>query len=588
MATSRESDSPGEEGTPTPPSTSPGEPAHAVDDEHAATHLAGGAGAVVGPSPFVGFGLRDAISGLGVLGRRSLRNPKALVAGTPRAAWHLLRIGTGKSPVAPEPGDKRFRDPVWQTNPLFRALMQGYLFLGHEADEVVEHLGLDQKDVEKVEFVIHLIREGLAPTNNLLTNPVALRELKRTRGRSIVRGAGHLVHDVRRNHAMPSQVNRKPFRVGENLAVTPGAVIHRTEMMEVIQYTPQTPQVYARPMLVIPPQVNKYYALDLAPGRSMYEYLLQHGIQVYGISWRNPTKAQRDWGFDAYAAQALEAVDVVREVSRSADVNVMGGCAGGMMVSILAAILAEHGDRRIHSATTLVTLLDSKVDAEILLFASPRTVAAAKRMSGKQGVLDGWKMAQVFAWLRPNELIWNYWVNNYLLGKEPPAFDILAWNADTTRLPARLHHELLEIVTENQLATPGRVRILDTPVDISAIDIDTYVVGGLTDHITPWGGCYRTTQMVGGSSEFVLCSSGHVQSLVAAPSHRGLAYYVNPATPADPDEWFAGAQRHEGTWWEHWVQWLGERSGRRRRAPAKLGNAAHPVLEKAPGTYVRQ
>ncbi len=534
----------------------------------------------------MGFGTRDALDGLLTLGKHTLTKPWALVKATPKTLREAAKIGAGRSDIQPDARDKRFRDSAWEDVRLLKGLMQLYLYLGSEADHLVENLGMSPKEAERVEFVVGLIRESLAPTNNVVTNPAALRKAKETKGKSLVTGLSNLVHDVRENHAMPSQVNLKPFKVGINLAVTPGAVIYRNEVMEVIHYKPQSPMMGTRPLVVIPPQVNKYYALDLAPGRSMYEYLLQHGIQVFGISWRNPTKEQRDWSFDTYAEAALEAIDVARAVSGSDDVNLMGGCAGGMMVSILSAVLGARGDTRIHSATTLVTLLDSRVDAEILLFASKDTVKAAKLQSSRTGVLDGWRMGQVFAWLRPNELVWNYWVNNYLMGNSPPAFDILAWNADTTRLPAAMHHQLLDIVIENQLIFPGKLKILDTPVDLSKISIDMFVVAGITDHITPWHGCYHTVQLVSGNAEFVLCSSGHVQTLVSAPGHRGAHYFTNSQTPPDPDDWKAAAERHEGTWWEHWVEWLGERSGPKKRPRRTLGNKQYPPKEPAPGMYI--
>ncbi len=559
------------------------------DDDHRiafdAENLAGGAGAVNGPSPFVGFGVRDAVGGLVTLGSRTLRNPKALAAVAPRTVKELAMIGLGRSTVAPDKKDKRFRDEAWQDGKL-RKIMQLYLTLGAEADEIVEHLGLQEKDVERVEFVTGLIREALAPTNNIITNPAALRKAQQTRGKSLAKGFSNLVDDLRNNHMMPAQVNRQPYHVGINLAVTRGKVIFRNDVVEILHYRPQSEKVGTRPLVVIPPQVNKYYALDLAPGRSMYEYLLQNGIQVFGLSWRNPTAKERDWDFNTYADAAIEAIDVVREVSGSDDVNIMGGCAGGMMVSILSAIDAARGTGRIHSSTMLVTLLDSRTDAEILLFASPKTVEAAKKQSSKKGYLDGWRMAQVFAWLRPNELVWNYWVNNYLLGNDPPTFDILAWNADTTRLPEAMHHQLLEIVIYNKLTKPGKVEILDTPIDISNITQDTYVVGGVTDHITPWEGTYSTTRMVSGDCRFVLTSSGHVQTLVAAPGHRGLTYYTNPDLPNEAEKWFAGAEKHDGTWWADWVEWLKPRSGELKDPPVTAGNENYPPMEEAPGTYI--
>ncbi|PID54667.1 MAG: class II poly(R)-hydroxyalkanoic acid synthase [Micrococcales bacterium] len=554
------------------------------DLAHRAAELAGGVG--VGPSPFVGYGPRDAAGGLLTLGRYSIRKPLALIEAAPRAATQLARIGTGRSEVAPEKSDRRFRDPAWQERRLYKALMQLYLYVGQELDELIEGLELSELDTERVEFVVGLVREAVAPTNNILTNPAALRRARETKGRSLAKGFGHLVHDVRHNHGMPSQVNRKPYKVGVNMAVTPGAVVFRNDVCELIQYTPQTATVGSRPLVVVPPQVNKYYALDLAPGRSGYEYLVSQGIQLFGISWRNPTAKERNWSFDTYSEAALEAIDVARDISRSPDVNIMGGCAGGMQAMMLASLDAQREDKAINSVSLLVTLLDNVVDAEILMFASPRTVKLAKLQSSLVGYLDGWRMAQVFAWLRPNELVWNYWVNNYLMGQDPPSFDILAWNADTTRLPAKLHHQLLDVVAENQLAEPGKLEVLGTPFDISKVTVDCYVAAGSTDHITPWVGCYSTTQMVGGKAQFVLPASGHVQTLIADTSNTRSHYYTNPETPATPQEWREGATDNQGSWWEHWAVWLNERSGTRKKARKTLGNKRYQPMEAAPGTYI--
>jgi polyhydroxyalkanoate synthase subunit PhaC len=559
------------------------EPDHFV--EHAVDH-AGGAGAP-GPSPFVGFGVRDLLSGLRFVGAQVVRQPAPLVRSLPATTRELVRIVRGRSDLAPDRSDKRFRDPAWD-NFLSRRVVQIYLELGSGVEGFVGHSKMEGVSAERGGFALGLVRDALSPANLLLLNPEALKRAVGTKGGSLGHGARNFGDDLVKRRGLPNQVDRTPFAVGKNLAVSPGAVVHRTPVYELIQYTPQTEQVYQRPMLIVPPQVNKYYAMDLRPGRSMYEYLLQQGIQLFGVSWFNPTPAERDWGFDTYIQELLEATDVVREISGSEDLNAMGGCAGGLMLTLLAASLEGRGDRRINAASTLVTLLDSAIHADVLLFATPKTIAAAKRVSARKGVLEGRQMAKVFAWLRPNDLVWNYWVNNYLLGKDPPSFDILAWNADTTRLPARFHHELLDFVSRNQLVNPGDLEILGMPVDASQISCDSYHVGGRTDHITPWEGCYRTTQMLGGESQFVLCSSGHIQTLIASLDNPKLAYYVNPKTPPDPDSWFDGATRHDGSWWPHWAGWLRERSGELRDAPSTLGSKEHPAADPAPGQYVMQ
>jgi polyhydroxyalkanoate synthase len=533
-------------------------------------------------------GLLDQAAGaLRFAGRLAMGPPMAMMQLAPGAWMEMLRIALGQSHIQPEKWDHRFADKAWQQNPALRATMQAYLYSGGEVDDVVDSLGLDGMTAERVRFALILAREAMAPTNFFWTNPAAVKGWYDTGGLSVWRGAVNMARDMLSNHGMPSMVDRRPFKLGENIAISPGAVIHRSEVFELIQYTPQSKTVYARPMLVVPPQVNKYYALDLSHGRSMYEYLLQHGIQVFTISWRNPTGAQRDWDYDTYAQAVIEAIDVISQVSGSPDVNIFGGCLGGMTAAVVEAHLAALGEHRINSATLTVTMLDCESDGRMFLFASPATLALAKAVSKPTGVINGWQMGSMFSWLRPNDLVWNYWVNNYLLGQDPPAFDILAWNADQTRLSSAFHHQMLDMVAGNQLTHPGALTVLGTPIDISRIACDTYVVAGQTDHITPWKACYRSTQMVSGHSQFVLVSSGHIQTVVADPKHHGLGYYLNPETPPEPEQWLARATRHEGSWWEHWAGWLGERSGKKIAAPESLGSDRYPVLDPAPGRYVR-
>ena len=556
-----------------------------------AAELAGGAEgaeAVFGPGLFAGSGLGQAAQALRLLGQVTVRQPRALLQSWPKAGLELLRIGLGKSEVAPAKGDKRFADPAWQQNALFRTTMQAYLALGSELDAFVDNLGLEGVEAERMRFAASLLREAMAPTNFLATNPAALKRFLDTGGGSIRKGLANWAGDMRHNHGMPSMADVRPFKKGENIAASPGTVIHRGEVFELIQYMPQTNTVYQRPMVIVPPQVNKYYAMDLSPGRSLYEHLVKNGVQVFGMSWRNPTGEQRDWNFDTYVQATIEAVDVAREISGSPDVNIMGACLGGMTSALAQAHLAARGENKIRNGTLMVTLLDTKSEGRMFLFATPQTLAIARKVSEPTGVIDGWQMASMFSWLRPNDLVWNYWVNNYLLGQDPPAFDILAWNADTTRLTSAFHHQLLDMVAGDQLVHPGALTVLGTPIDLSRITGDTYVAAGRTDHITPWHTCYRSTQLVSGHAEFVLCSSGHIQTVVADPKHRGLGYFLNPETPPDAEQWLKGAQRHEGSWWDHWVAWLSERSGDRVAAPQAAGSRLFPPMEPAPGTYIFQ
>jgi polyhydroxyalkanoate synthase len=386
---------------------------------------------------------------------------------------------------------------------------------------------------------------------------------------------------------MPSTVDRRPFSVGGNLAVTPGRVVHRAEVFELIQYAPTTERTRTRPLVAIPPQINKFYIEDIAPGRSLIEHTVAAGLPYFAISWRNPTAQQRDWNLDTYVAACKEAIEVACAITGSPDANTVGICAGGITMACLLGHLAATGQPLVNAATFMVAGLDTSVESMVGMLASSAAVEAARSRSQRAGVLDGKDMAAVFAWLRPNDLVWNYWVNNYLLGEDPPAFDILYWNSDTTRLPAGLHSDFLDLYRTNGLARPGTLTVLGTPVDLSEVSSDTYVVAGSTDHIIPWTAAYRTTQLVGGRSEFVLSSSGHIQAIVNPPSNMRSSYLTRSGElPPSAEEWLDGAARQPGTWWDHWTAWLADRSGEERPAPVVLGSADHPALDPAPGRYV--
>jgi polyhydroxyalkanoate synthase len=339
-------------------------------------------------------------------------------------------------------------------------------------------------------------------------------------------------------------------------------------------------------VLMVPPQINKYYFMDLAPGRSFVEYAVSRGIPFFTLSWRNAGPEQGQWNFDTYAAAVLRALDVVCEITRSDDAHVLGLCAGGILTAATASHLAATGDDRLRTASFGVTLLDFETPAAIGLFDSGPVVSAARKWSARKRVLDGPSLGSVFSWLRPNDLVWNYWVNNYLMGDEPPTFDILAWNNDATNLPAALHSQFLDIFTDNVLAN-GETEVLGTPVDLERIGLDTYVTGALTDHLTPWKGCYRTTQLVGGDSTFILSNAGHIASLVNPPGNPKAHYFAGPEPGEDPDRWRTSAEERRGTWWEDWATWVIDRTDGERKAPARLGSRRHQPIEPAPGAYVR-
>jgi len=516
----------------------------------------------------------------------ALRNPGLALQQSSKFVDEMTRIVTGQSKIAPDPKDKRFEDPAWTANPVYKGFLQTYLLWRQSLNNLVDHANLPKKDADRARFALSLYTEALAPTNTLLGNPAAMKQLYETGGASAVRGLTHMIEDVARNGGLPSQVDMTAFEVGKTLAVSKGAVVFKNEVLELIQYAATSETVYSRPVLAVPPQINKFYIFDLSPGKSLVEYLTQSGFTVFAISWHNPTAQQRDWGLETYMRAILEAVDVVRDITGQESINISGACAGGMTLAVTLGHLAAKGDARLNAATFMVTVLDSSVESTMGLFASKETIAVAKALSKARGVIEGQEMARVFAWLRPNDLIWNYWVNNYLIGKDPAAFDILYWNNDTTRLPAKFHTELLDFSLKNPLTKPGGLKLLGTPIDLSRVKLDTFITAGITDHITPWQGCYATTRLLGGTPEFILSSAGHIQSILNPPGNPKARYFTNTEYPADPAQWLARAEQRSGSWWDRWREWLGERSGERVRAPATVGNARHPAGAPAPGTYV--
>jgi polyhydroxyalkanoate synthase len=335
--------------------------------------------------------------------------------------------------------------------------------------------------------------------------------------------------------------------------------------------------------------INKYYVADLAPGRSMLEYAVQQEQQAFAMSWRNPDRRHADWGLDTYAQAVLDALAAVEAITGSPRTHVLGLCAGGIVLSTVVAHLAAIGEQeRIAGLSLGVCVIDNREAGTPSAFVDPATAAVAVADSARQGYLDGRTLAGVFAWLRPNDLVWNYWVSNYLLGKDPPAFDILYWNSDTTNMPAALHRDFMRIALDNALVHPGDATVLGTPVDLSQITVDSYLVAGIADHITPWTSAYRTVHLLGSEPRFVLSTSGHIAAMVNPPGNPKASYRVNDALPEDAEAWLASATQTPGSWWEDWTGWLAERSGSERAAPKRLGGRGHRPLEDAPGTYVRE
>jgi polyhydroxyalkanoate synthase subunit PhaC len=501
-------------------------------------------------------------------------------------ATELARIGAGRSEVEPVCRDRRFADPAWRRNPLLRRLVQTYLVSSGTIRELVDDAELGWRDDQRVRFLAENVLEAMAPSNIPLVNPASAKEALDTGGMSLVRGVRNLAYDLAQPPRVPAMVDASAFTVGENLAATPGAVVLRTEVFELIQYAPQTATVREVPLLLVPPTINKYYAIDLAPGRSWIEYLVGSGQQAFTLSWRNPDARHAAWGLDVYVQAVLDALDAIARICRTPRVVLTGICSGGILASLAAVQLV--GTDRLAGLGLAVTVLDQRQAGAPAALADRRLAALATYRSRRRGYLDGRLLGEVFAWLRPGDLVWNYWVNNYLLGRVPPAFDVLYWNADTTRMTAQLHADFVDLAIRNRLAEVGSATVLRRPADLRTVTVDAYVVAGVADHITPWQSCYRTVSLLGGDTRFVLSTSGHIAALVNPPDNPRATYQINASPEAEPDAqaWLDGAHTESGSWWPDFVAWLSERSGPERRRPRRLGNRAHPPVITAPGTYV--
>ena len=538
-------------------------------------------------SPIVGISREDVLSAIGSILGGAARQPFTVMQHIGSFGRNVVDIVAGEDRFAPQPKDRRFADQAWQKSPVYRRLMQGWLAFQTEVHGFIRSLDLHPVEHGRAMLVADIMIDAVAPTNTLVGNPSAVKLALDTGGTSLVQGFRNAIDDLRNNHGMPSQVDKTPFKVGGNLATTEGAVVYRTEMLELLQYTPKTETVHAMPLLFVPPQINKYYVLDLTPEKSMSQYLVRQGYQVFVVSWRNPGPEHRDWGLADYVAALVDVIGVVCSITGSEKLNISGGCSGGITTATLLSHLTANGDKRVGSVTFWVCVLDPRMeDSDVGVLVTKRGIEMARKRSAKKGVLAGSDLSRVFAWLRPNDLIWNYVVNNYLHGQKPPAFDVLFWNNDSTNLTAALHSDYLSLYETQPFANPGKEEILGHPIDLGKVDIDAFIVGGVTDHITPWKACYRTTRMLGGKKEFVLSNSGHIQAILNPPGNPKAKYFVNDNLPDTADEWAAGASEVMGSWWERWSEWLGERSGETIPAPKKLGNRKYKPMEAAPGTYV--
>jgi polyhydroxyalkanoate synthase len=493
------------------------------------------------------------------------------------------------TPVQGGGGDKRFAAPEWQSNPAYRSLKEFYFLASewllrqaHEAD------GMSPAEQQRVDFHLRQFIDAMSPTLLLVCNPVALRRAMETGGESVAQGARNLMRDIKQGKL--SMVDTEAFAPGRNLALSPGKVVFRDKLIELIQYEPKTAAVHKVPLLIFPPWINKYYIMDLQPKNSMVGFLVEQGFTVFMASWKNPDAAMEGTTIEDYVELGpLAASDVVREITGSPTVNVMGYCIGGTLLAMTLAMLAARNDQRFASATFMVSLQDFSRVGDTGVFLGEETVDFIEQRMLERGYLDSREMSNMFNLLRSNDLIWSNVVNNYLLGQKPPAFDLLYWNSDGTRMARAAHSWYLRnTYAENNLIQPGKLRLLGEALDLGRITLDVYAVGAEKDHIVPWDAAWRITQLVGGDARYVLASSGHIAGIINPPGGKNAAYWTTsegePAA-ASAVRWRANAGRHDGSWWSDWAAWLAARGGGMTEPPA-MGSAVHAPLCDAPGTYV--
>ncbi len=543
-------------------------------------------------NPVIGISLQDLFkTGTKVI-KQGILQPIIAAEHSVKLVGEWVRIALNASDTELNPRDRRFADPAFKNGIAYSRIAKGWLAWQNALNNWIDDADFSTDDRERAKFLAGLLTDALAPTNLLFGNPAALRKAVDTNGKSLLAGFTQFVDDMINNHGMPQQVDRSAFEVGGNLALSEGSVIFRHDILELIQYKPLCKKVKAKPVMIVPPQINKFYVYDLTPDKSVVNYLLSEGFQVFIVSWRNPTAEHRDWAMADYVEALVDAIDAIRDISKQGAVNVIGACAGGITCATTMGYLAGLKQmKKVSSLTLMVNVLEPMYNDSVAgLFATDGAIEMARKRSAKVGVLDGSEMARVFNWMRPNDLIWNYVVNNYLNGLPPPAYDVLFWNSDTTRLPARLHSDFLDVFLDNPFSNPGKMKIRDVEIDIGKVKCPVLITGGTTDHITPWQACYRSTQLFGGKANYVLSTAGHIQSLINPPEAIGSKrkYFISDSCPPNADDWFEQAEENQGSWWPYWSKWLAKHSGRTINAPKTLGNKTYKPLIKSPGKYVHE
>jgi len=501
-------------------------------------------------------------------------------------------LGQETPPVAaPEPGDRRFRDPAWEENQVFDFIKQSYLLTSRWFTGVVRDVdGLDDATARKVNFYTRQFADAIAPTNFVMTNPEVLRATVETRGKNLLDGLNNLLTDLEKGKGRLhiTMTDMDAFKLGENVGVSPGKVVFQNDLMQLIQYEPTTTEVFRRPLLIVPPWINKYYILDLRPDNSFIRWAVEQGHTVFVISWVNPDEKLAAKGFDAYMKEGpLAAIDAIEKATGEKEVDVIGYCIGGTLVAATLAVMAARKDKRVASVTYFASLIDFAEPGELSVFVDEAQLATLEQKMSKTGYLEGADMAATFNMLRANDLIWSFVVNNYLLGKDPFPFDLLYWNSDSTRMPAAMHSFYLrKMYIENKLIEPGGITLDDVPVDLTRVSTPTYVVSTREDHIAPWKSTYAAVNTYKGPVRFVLSASGHIAGIVNPPKANKYNYWTNDKAPSDPEDWLKDAEQHAGSWWIDWAKWVAGHAG--EKVPArKPGSGKLKVIEDAPGSFVR-
>jgi polyhydroxyalkanoate synthase len=499
-------------------------------------------------------------------------------------------MGSEVDPLAaPESDDRRFRDSEWDESIVFDYIKQSYLLSSRWLTSTVQDVeGLDDKTAKKVDFYTRQFVDAIAPTNFLMTNPEVIRATVESKGENLVSGLDNLLSDLERGGGQLRirQVDDNAFTLGENVAVTPGKVVYQTDLMQLIQYEPTTKKVDRRPVLIMPPWINKYYILDLQPKNSFINWCTHQGLTVFVISWVNPDATLAAKSFEDYMLEGpLAALDAIEKATRETEINAIGYCLGGTLLASTLAYMAETDDTRIKSATFFTAMVDFEEPGELGVFIDEEQLDSLEARMDEDGYLDGASMATTFNMLRANDLIWSFVIHNYLLGKEPFPFDLLYWNADSTRMPAEMHRFYLRnMYQDNKLAQPGGIELKGVPIDLRKVDLPTFILSTKEDHIAPWKSTYAATQIYSGDVKFCLAGSGHIAGVVNPPTVEKYGYWTNTKNPESPDDWFAGAEESPGSWWPEWRKWLKKNAGGQVEARIP-GDGKLKVIEAAPGSY---